>query len=173
MRILKFGGTSIQNAERIKNVGNILQNYSEKNIPFTAVFSAMSGITDLLISMATKASKGDKSYREDFEIFKIRHSETIEDLLSEENKKIVIPTFEEQYKTLEDLLYGIYLVLEASPRTMDYVLSFGERSSAYLIAHYLQQRGVQSDFLDAREIIITNEQFGNAQVHLKLTYQKI
>lgn len=173
MRILKFGGTSIQNADRIKNIGNILQDYTEKNISFTAVFSAMSGITDLLISMATKASKGDQGYREDFEVFKNRHNETIDSLLTEEYKNFVTEIFEEQYKTLEDLLYGIYLVLEASPRTMDYVLSFGERSSAFLIAHYLQQRGVPSEFLDAREIIITNEQFGNAQVHLKLTYQKI
>src|SRR5690625_5509331 len=63
--------------------------------------------------------------------------------------------------------------MEASPRTMDYVLSFGERYSAFLITHYLQQRGVQTEFLDSRKIITTNEQFGNAQVHLKLTYQKI
>lgn len=173
MRILKFGGTSIQNAERIKNVGDILEGYSNKNIAFTAVFSAMSGITDLLISMATKASKGDNSYRDDFEIFKNKHNDTIDALLTEEYKAIVHPTFEEQYKTLEDLLYGIFLVMEASPRTMDYVLSFGERSSAFLITHYLRQRGVQSEFLDSRNIITTNEQFGNAQVHLKLTYQKI
>src|SRR5690625_5377154 len=145
MRILKFGGTSIQNAERIKNVGDILVEYSNKSIRCTTVCSAMSVITDLLISMATKARKEDNSYRDDFEVFKNKHNETIEALLTEEYKAIVNPVFEKQYKTLEDLLYGIFLVMEASPRTMDYVLSFGERYSAFLITHYLQQRGIQTD----------------------------
>lgn len=174
MRVLKFGGSSVRDADRIKNVGNILQNYSEEGINFTVVFSAMGGITDLLITMATKASKGKEDYKEDLKRFIDRHNEVIQDLFDDERyHKEVMEIIQDQHETLENLLYGIYLVWEASPRTMDYVLSFGERYSAFIIAKYMQQRGVDSEFLDARQIIKTNRIFGNAEVHLRLTYQKI
>jgi len=60
MRVLKFGGSSVKDADRIRNVGNILKGYSDQGIKYTVVFSAMGGITDLLISMATKVSKGNE-----------------------------------------------------------------------------------------------------------------
>lgn len=174
MRVLKFGGSSVRDADRIRNVGNILQNYSEEGISFTVVFSAMGGITDLLITMATKASKGKQDYNDDLDHFIQRHNEVIDTLFDvPKYHKEVMEVIQEQHETLKNLLYGIYLVWEASPRTMDYVLSFGERYSAFIIAKYMQQRGVDSEYLDARKIIKTNRTFGNAEVHLRLTYQKI
>lgn len=174
MRVLKFGGSSVKDADKIRNVGNILQGYADQGISFTVVFSAMGGITDLLIDMATKASKGKEEYKKDLDYFIQRHNDVIDALF--DNKKYydeVMEVIQEQHETLKNLLYGIYLVRESSPRTMDYVLSFGERYSAFIISKYMQQRGVHSEFLDAREIIKTNRNFGNAEVHLKLTYQKI
>lgn len=174
MRVLKFGGSSIKDAKRIENVGNILEEYHDKGIHYAVVFSAMGGITDLLISMATNASKGEKKYEAEFQIFEERHLEVIDALFHDEKyKKEVLGVITEELNVLKDLLYGIFLVLEASPRTMDYVLSFGERFSAFIIALYMQQRGVDTRYLDARKIIKTNHDFGNAQVHIKLTYQKI
>ncbi|HLU95143.1 MAG TPA: bifunctional aspartate kinase/homoserine dehydrogenase I [Membranihabitans sp.] len=174
MRVLKFGGSSVRDAERIRSVGNILQGYSEQGIQYTVVFSAMGGITDLLISMAAKASKGDVGYKKDLDHFIIRHNEVIDTLFDEKTVyDDVMEIIEEQHDTLKNLLYGIYLVREASPRTMDYVLSFGERYSAYIISRYLPLLGVDAEFLDARKIIKTNRNFGNAEVHLRLTYQKI
>lgn len=173
MRVLKFGGSSVRDAERIKNVGNILQSYSEKGHRYTVVFSAMGGITDLLISMAENASKGNEDYKLNLDQFIERHNEVIDTLFNEKYHTKVMSVIQEHHETLKNLLYGIYLVREASPRTMDYVLSFGERYSSFIISWYMQQRGVKSEYLDAREIIKTNHNFGNAQVHLKLTYQKI
>ena len=174
MRVLKFGGSSVKNAERIKKVGNILQSYSDQGLRFTVVFSAMGGITDLLINMASKASKGKEDYKTDLNHFIHRHNEVIDTLFTDKKyHDEVMEVIRKQHDTLKNLLYGIYLVWEASPRTMDYVLSFGERYSAFIISKYMQQRGVDSQYLDAREIIKTNRNFGNAEVHLKLTYQKI
>lgn len=174
MRVLKFGGSSVKDADKIRNVGNILQEYSDQGIKYTVVFSAMGGITDLLISMASRASKGDVEYKKDLDHFIFRHNEVIDALFDQENLyKSVMEVIEEQHDTLKNLLYGIYLVREASPRTMDYVLSFGERYSAFIIAKYLQLLGLDAEFLDARKIIKTNRNFGNAEVHLRLTYQKI
>src|SRR5690606_21491808 len=174
MRVLKFGGSSVKDADRIRNVGNILKGYSDQGIKYTVVFSAMGGITDLLISMATKASKGNEDYKSDVDVFIQRHNDVIESLFDQHSLyDDVVKTIEEQHDTLKNLLYGIYLVREASPRTMDYVLSFGERYSAYIISKYLNVLGVWAEFLDARQIIKTNHNFGNAEVHLRLTYQKI
>ncbi|GAA5220032.1 bifunctional aspartate kinase/homoserine dehydrogenase I [Membranihabitans marinus] len=173
MRVLKFGGSSVANAERIQNVGNILKSYSDKGIKYTVVFSAFGGITDVLISMAEKASVGNEEYKDELAIFKTRHLEAIDHLFEEENKQEVLEVINEHINTLENLLYGIFLVWEASPRTMDYVLSFGERNSAFIISRYLRQLGIDADFLDARKIIKTNRNFGNAKVNLKLTYKNI
>lgn len=174
MRVLKFGGSSVKDADRIRNVGNILKGYSDQGIKYTVVFSAMGGITDLLISMATKASKGNEDYKSDVDVFIQRHNDVIESLFDQHSLyDDVVKTIEDQHDTLKNLLYGIYLVREASPRTMDYVLSFGERYSAYIISKYLNVLGVWAEFLDARQIIKTNHNFGNAEVHLRLTYQKI
>ena len=174
MRVLKFGGSSVKDADRIRNVGNILQGYSNQGIKYTVVFSAMGGITDLLISMASKASKGNEDYKNDLDLFILRHNEVIDSLFDERSfHDDVMQTIDDQHDTLKNLLYGIYLVREASPRTMDYVLSFGERYSAFIISKYLNLLGVHSEFLDARKIIKTNRNFGNAEVHLRLTYQKI
>ena len=134
----------------------------------------MGGITELLISISAKASKGDVGYKKDLDHFIIRHNEVIDTLFDEKTVyDDVMEIIEEQHDTLKNLLYGIYLVREASPRTMDYVLSFGERYSAYIISRYLPLLGVDAEFLDARKIIKTNRNFGNAEVHLRLTYQKI
>ena len=174
MRVLKFGGSSVKDADKIRNVGTILQKYSNQGIKYTVVFSAMGGITDLLISMATKASKGNEEYKDDLNTFIQRHNEVIDSLFEDVTMhQEVMQTIDEQHDTLRNLLYGIYLVREASPRTMDYVLSFGERYSAFIISCYLNAIGVDAEFLDARQIIKTNRQFGNAEVHLRLTYQKI
>lgn len=116
MRVLKFGGSSVKDADRIRNVGNILKGYSDQGIKYTVVFSAMGGITDLLISMATKASKGNEDYKSDVDVFIQRHNDVIESLFDQHSLyDDVVKTIEEQHDTLKNLLYGIYLVREASP----------------------------------------------------------
>ncbi|WP_236973884.1 bifunctional aspartate kinase/homoserine dehydrogenase I [Membranihabitans maritimus] len=173
MRVLKFGGSSVGSAERIRNVGSILKSYADKGIEFTVVFSAIGGITDLLISMADKASKGNADYKSELDLFLKKHNEVVDSLFDGKSKENVSAVINKNNETLENLLYGIYLVWEASPRTMDYVLSFGERNSAFIISKYLENLDIDSEFLDARKIIKTNKNFGSAQVNLKLTYKNI
>ena len=80
---------------------------------------------------------------------------------------------ENNQEVLKNLLHGVFLVREASLRTMDYVLSFGERSSSFIISHVLKQAGIPAAYLDARKIIKTDKNFGNAKVDLNNTYLKI
>jgi len=173
MKVLKFGGSSVAKPERIKQIIEILKTYQERGEKFTIVCSAFSGITDSLIAMATKAAAADESYIELYEAFSQRHIQAAKDLLKTDTEKAVLKGLKENHKTLKDILHGIFLVREASLRTMDYVLSFGERSSNYIIANALTLHGLPADYLDARDIILTDKNFGSAKVDLDTTYDNI
>lgn len=173
MKVLKFGGSSVAKPERIRKIGEILKNYYSHGERFTVVFSAFGGITDMLVQMSELAAKGDVAYQEIFETFSEKHFQTIHELLDEPFLSRALPELENNHEVLKNLLYGIFLVREASRRTMDYVLSFGERNSAYIISHFLRQQGINTSYLDARKIVKTDKNFGTAKVDFELTYKKI
>ncbi|MFT4663703.1 MAG: aspartokinase/homoserine dehydrogenase 1 [Polaribacter sp.] len=169
MKVLKFGGSSVAKPERIQAVIDILNSYYKNGEQFTVVFSALGGVTDSLINMSKLASKGDNSYLEEFESYCTRHRETAEHLLSGEYLKTALAELEKNENNLRNFLQGIFLLWEASPRAMDYVTSFGERNSAFLISIACQQNGINARFLDARKVIKTDAAFGVAKVNFKLT----
>ncbi len=173
MKVLKFGGSSVGTPDRIQRIIDILKTYYSEGEKFTVVFSAFGGITDLLISMSELAAAGDDRYQEQFEQFSRRYLEAARILLNEEYQEQVIAHLETNHEVLKNLLYGVFLVREASSRTMDYVLSFGERNAAFLISVALRQNGVNAKYLDARKIIKTDKQFGTANVDLERTFLKI
>lgn len=173
MKVLKFGGSSVATPERIQGIIDILKTYYSQGDKFTVVFSAFGGVTDTLIKMGQLAAKGDESYLDAFEAFSSRHLDAAKTLFSKENLSKVLPQLEHNHDVLKNLLYGIFLVREASLRTMDYVLSFGERNAAYIIAQALRQEGISAQYLDARKIIKTDKTFGAAKVDFELTYKKI
>jgi aspartokinase/homoserine dehydrogenase 1 len=173
MKVLKFGGSSVGTPDRIKSIIEILKAYYSEGEKFTVVFSAFGGITDLLISMSTLAAAGDESYQEQFKQFSQRYLEAAEQLLTDQYKEQALAHLQNNHEVLKNLLYGVFLVREASPRTMDYVLSFGERNAAFLITLALRQNGVNAKYLDARKIIKTDKQFGAANVDLDKTFAKI
>ena len=173
MKILKFGGSSVANPERIRSVIQILKKNYEEGSKFAVVFSAFGGITDKLIRMGRLAAQGNAEYMELFDEFRMRHLGAVEELIEGKVRQEVLDHLGKNHRVLKNLLYGIFLVREASPRTIDYVLSFGERNSAFIIAHALSERGVPADYLDARTVIKTDGQFGKAQVNFVQSYQLI
>jgi len=173
MKVLKFGGTSVKNAENISKVINIIKSKLDIGEDIAVVCSAMGGITDLLIKMSELAAAGKDEYIAYYHQFRDRHESAAKTLLGESGYMQVIAKLDENYDTLKDLLKGILLVREVSPRTMDYVLSFGERSSNFLIAEALKIRDVKAEYLDARKVIFTNKEFGSAKVDTDLTNKKL
>ncbi|HFA51400.1 MAG TPA: bifunctional aspartate kinase/homoserine dehydrogenase I [Bacteroidetes bacterium] len=173
MKVLKFGGSSVGTPERISGLIEILKGYYEKGERFTVVFSAFGGVTDSLIEMSRLAAKGNENYREKFAAFSQRHQDAVGKLLGEPFKKIVLDDLAKNHEVLSNLLRGIFLVQEASRRTMDYVLSFGERNSAFIISHAMRQAGIPAAFLDARLVIKTDKTFGSAKVDFEATYNKV
>ncbi len=173
MKVLKFGGSSIANPERIKRVCDILKDYYSKGEKFTVVFSAFGGVTDSLIEMSHAAASGDENYKVLFDSFCIRHKDCVKKLFNPSDQKRILLQLADNHEVLKNLLYGIFLVREASPRTMDFVLSFGERNSCFIIAQVLGLSGINAKFLDSRKIIKTDRSFGIAKVNFDLTYKNI
>lgn len=174
MKVLKFGGTSVGTPERIREIIDILKNYYGSGDHFTVVFSAFGGVTDSLIEMSQLAAAGDDTYGDIYNNFVQRHQDAIVELLpAGPLREETAQKMQASHEVLKNLLYGIFLVREASLRSMDYVLSFGERSSAYIISQTLSAAGVPSEYLDARKVIKTNREFGSAKVNFELTFEKI
>ena len=173
MKVLKFGGSSVKNAENINKVLDILQFKIKQGEQFTVVCSAMGGITDLLIKMSELAASGKDEYIAFYHQFRDRHETTVKELLGDEHYMRIADELDQNYSVLKELLKGIFLVREVSTRTMDYVLSFGERNSNFIIAKALEKKGIDATYLDARKIIVTNKDFGSAKVDFETTNKKI
>lgn len=173
MKVLKFGGSSVASAERIGNIVSIIKPRIDAGEKMTIVFSAFGGITDMLIEMSELASKGKDKYIALYHQFKDRHTSAAKELLSDEQYTTTSIELEEHHDSLRDLLKGIFLVREVSPRTMDYVLSFGERNSNIIIAAAMKERGVDATYLDARKVIKTDKNFGSARVNFEISNVEI
>lgn len=171
MKVLKFGGSSIANAERIESVIKILESYGQEDI--AVVFSAFGGITDALIEVSRRAVLGDEEYRAALAEIEKRHLDITRQLISIKKQGSILAQVKIRTNELEDVLNGVYLVKERTPRTLDYVMSFGERLSAYIITEVLRDRGINAEFLDARNVIRTDSTFGNARVDFEETNRNI
>ncbi len=140
MIVMKFGGSSVANAERIKHVGSIIKAYREKRP--VVVLSAMGDTTDHLLAAADLAVTGTVDVAG---VAKL-HEETAREL------GINIDAIEALLSELKQLLTGISMLKEISRRSRDYLVSFGERMSVRMMAAYLKSQGVDAKFYDAWDI---------------------
>lgn len=173
MKVLKFGGTSVGTPEIIQGLLQILKDYYQRGDTFCVVFSAFSKVTDTLIEMATKAGKGDIQYLDILDTVRTRHFLAIEQLLEPANRPPVEAHIANNFEALGNVLQGIFLLHEVSPRSLDFVVSFGERNSAFIIAHAMRQAGIPTEFLDAREVVRTDAHFGSAYVDFEESNRRI
>ena len=148
MKILKFGGKSLANDGIEKVIDIIITSHKE---PLSVVVSARGNTTDELEALLEKASKGE-DYTADFQHLK--------------NEQQYDPrvSFEPEFQLLEKLLEGVSLLKDYSSKTKDLVLAQGELMSAKLVAALLKRKGLESTFVDSREIFKTDAVVGNAQI---------
>lgn len=168
MIVLKFGGTSVANAQNIKLVLDIV-NQKSKNEKLAVVVSALSGVTDMLINASRLAAAKDENYKKATDEIKQKHFDAISDLIDPAHQNQLLIKINNQINQLQTLLDGCFLLGELSPRTADAIASFGELLSSQIIATALQQILPNSNFKDSRELIRTNSNFGNAAVDFNLT----
>lgn len=171
MKILKFGGSSVKNAENINKVVSIIRNPRYKNA--IVVLSAMGGITDLLIKTGTLASQGNTEYTEALKELEDRHISTAKSLLPVTEQSSCLSDLKKHFNELEDILEGIFRLKELSKRSLDRLVSFGELCSSRLVSFYLNATGTPNEWLDSRKLIQTNSKFGGASVDQKKTKENI
>jgi aspartokinase/homoserine dehydrogenase 1 len=166
MKVLKFGGTSVSSAENIRIVKEILEQQEQGCI---AVVSAFGGVTDHIIRTAQLAHKRDSSWQDECTSIRERHLKVAETLLEGSARKAAIDEINSMLDEFREILEGIFSLRDLTAKTMDRLLSFGERLSASLIARFIQG----ASFLDARQLIRTNSDFGRAMVNYEVTNQQI
>lgn len=171
MKVLKFGGTSVGSPENIQKVGEVLLK-QPKNELIIVVVSAMGGVTDLLITCSEKAARRQKEgadYQEILKSIEEKHLSAIRELIPIQSQSGVLSKTKILLNNLEDILKGVYLVKELSPKSLDYIQGFGERLSAILVAAYVGSIIPGTELVDSRDFIRTDRNFGNANVDFKVT----
>lgn len=172
MKVLKFGGSSVATPERIKAIVQIVKpRLAQEKIAI--VFSAFGGVTDTLIQMSEHALASNDQYKEQLAQLEKRHLDAVRALVSMQKQSAVLAQVKFTINELEDILHGIFLVKERTPRSLDYIMSFGERLSAFVIAEALKDEGIDAEFLDARRVVRTDHQFGYARVNFVATNRMI
>lgn len=172
MKVLKFGGSSVGNAENIERVAAIVKASSGSG-RLMVIVSAMQGVTDLLIEAGDKAANGDESFLETIAVIKDKHVDAAEKLFGDKTPSHVAQFLDTAIDELRKTCEGVRLVRELSPRTLDRVLSFGEIVSSRMLSDILRSRGVENVWKDSRELILTDSNFGFAAVDLNKTYRQI
>src|SRR5690242_11357102 len=165
--VMKFGGTAINSPEKIIHVANIIKSQKKKaDTQIVCVVSAIRGMTDGIVSISAAIKKGDKVFIADF-LREARENhlhlvqEAIKDSKLQTEAREAITTLLDE---LEDILDGIVLLAEVTAKSLDYLMSFGERLSAPIISFALRDKGVSSEYLTGKEAgILTDSNFGEAR----------
>ncbi len=172
MKILKFGGSSVANAARIEQVIRIIKKESLSG-RLVVVTSAFDKTTNRLEQCGELAGCGNRTYEQVLEEIQAFHNGLVENLFPKPNQAKVKEEINGLMSELGDICHGIYLLKSVFPSARDALLGFGERLSGLIMTALLNVRGVKIKAMDARSLLLTDENFGNAQVQMKLTYARI
>ena len=172
MKVLKFGGSSVGNAETIEKVVEIIRE-SAASARCAVVLSAMQGTTDALIEAGRSAERGDDGYIGILSNIGNSHTNAISTLFAYTEQPIVLEFVESTIKELENLCEGVRLIRELSPKTLDRILSFGEIVSTQIVAAKLAAAGLENEWKDSRLLIKTDSNYGFASVNFKETNRQI
>ena len=153
MKVMKFGGTSVCSAQNILKVKEIVEAVDE---PVIVVVSAMSGITDQLLSTSKSATQGDYRYEKEYNQIVSRHIETVKNVIADPAiRNYVLKQAVTLLDELGNILKGVFLVRDLSQKTSDIIVSYGEQLSSLIVSSVIPN----SRLFDAREFIKTEKQF--------------
>lgn len=172
MRVLKFGGTSVANAENINKVIAIVQQ-TLKQGPAMVVVSALGGTTDVLIDAGKLAAAGNETYKEKLSSIEQRHLNCVKELVPVAQQSALLSEIKTRCNELEAICEGVFLLGELSARTLDRIVSYGELMSSVIVSHKLKSLSIAHQWADSRQLIVTNSNFGFAAVNFEATNHKI
>ncbi|MCL2266448.1 MAG: bifunctional aspartate kinase/homoserine dehydrogenase I [Treponema sp.] len=172
MLVLKFGSSSVGDPKGVENIINILKDKSYSGKVPVVVAAAFSKVTNTLIEAANAAVCGE-AYADTIESILSRHKDLAKHFLKGSDRKNAFKEIENRFSLLSQVLDGISLLGDLSKRSLDLVMSFGELLSASLLAAILNANGIESEFLDTRQLIKTDANYGKAEIIKKETEDNI
>lgn len=172
MIVMKFGGTSVEDAGAIRRVAQIVRGRLKKR-PLVVV-SAMAKVTDALVRMGEAAERNELTLvLEELAKVRERHFEAARELVPGAEQDSLFAAFDENFSSLESLLKGVAALGELSNRTTDLILSYGEVLSSLLVAAAFRSEGFDGFHVDSREVMVTDTTHKNAQPLLDLTRERL
>jgi aspartokinase/homoserine dehydrogenase 1 len=164
MIVMKFGGTSLGDGEAIKRAADIVCQTLKDKREIVVVVSAMSGVTDALLSAATSAARGDgETFHRTRWALSDRHRLAMTEAIGYEEARLqLMEEVEALLSDFESLCRSIHIMGELTARGSDAVTSLGERLTARILAAALRDRGERATAIEATEAIVTNGRHGSA-----------
>ena len=172
MQVLKFGGTSVANAEAIQQVVEIVSRSVDRDRTILVV-SAIRGCTDALIRIGNLASQRDEAYKEVIDSIQKQHHQIIKEVLPVEKQEESRETCDSLFNSLRSIAQGVFLLGELSPTSLDAIQGFGEQWSSRIIATKLASIGIATKWIDSRKIIRTVSKGEKNTVDVQKTYSRI
>ena len=172
MQVLKFGGSSVANAQNMSKVVDIVVNAVDRDRTIL-VSSAISGCTDTLIKIGTLASQRDESYKVLIDELQKQHHDIINELLPREKQQESLEVCDGLFDLLRSITQGVYLLGELSPASLDAIQSFGELWSTKILATKLASIGIATKWIDSRQIIRTVAKGDKNVVDIQKTYYRV
>ena len=170
MKIMKFGGSSLADPQRISAAIDIVAvNYASERV--CVVCSAMRGTTDELLDAAREAASGFDGYIDRAGTIRARHLDATRALVAGDD--VLEREITRMCDELDELLHGVHLVRECTPRTQDLIAGYGERLCTTIVAASIRRVGLAARYVDAREIIRTDAAHGAAAVDFPRSYDLI
>jgi aspartate kinase len=158
--VMKFGGTSVKDAEAVRRLASIVAREAR---PRLVVVSALSGVTDALLALARQAETGDAAGARSAVAELHRRHEAMSVLVrAPERRADLLAAIDALFRELDAVVHALAVVEEVSPRSCDLIASFGELASSRVVAAALEDASVPSRWLDPRRILVTDAQHGTA-----------
>lgn len=174
MVVMKFGGTSVKDAEAIQRLARIVAREAARSGPPVVVVSAMSGVTDQLLAAVACVDAGDAAAAASHvATIRDRHRAAVDLLLPEPDADAVLDALERGWREISAILQAMAVLREVSPRSRDAVVAMGEVASSRLVAAALPHLGVPASWADARQVLVTDDGHGLAQPDLPATTQRL
>lgn len=172
MKVLKFGGSSVANAQSLASVLSVVAINAKKH-RIVVVVSAISGITDLLIKAGREAEKQDICFRETVQNIEFRFLEFTRSILPVTIQSAALSMVKQSINEIEDVCSSIYTLKEMSDRTCDKLVSYGEIITSRVISEKMTVEEIGHQWIDSRTIIRTDNHFGKANVNLPVTNKSV
>ena len=172
MQVLKFGGSSVANAQNINKVISIVKE-TLKHDKAVIVSSAISGATDALIAIANAAKEQNNHYQTLIDQLEERHISIIDELITSDDNSSIKNICGELFGKLREICKGVYLLKELSELSQDHIVSFGELLSTKIISAKFKSLNISHVWKDSRELIKTEYIAGKNVVITNETYSNI